>query len=96
MDSMPKDRLLRVPEAAELLGIKESTLRKWIFKRKITSIRVGKTVSVRLWDCLALMHSTPAERAAAVAEELRAVSGPLGNAMLDEMDDAELKNYLGA
>jgi excisionase family DNA binding protein len=33
--------MLRVPEAAERLGIQSSTMRRWIFKRKIGYVRLG-------------------------------------------------------
>jgi excisionase family DNA binding protein len=43
-----KPRLLRIPQAVEYLDgcITESTLRQWIFHRKIESVRIGSSVCV--------------------------------------------------
>jgi excisionase family DNA binding protein len=56
-------KLLTVPEAAEILGVKEKTLRDWIWKKKIETVRNG-TRYVRISD-LALSnfvqgHTVPA------------------------------------
>jgi excisionase family DNA binding protein len=40
-------RLLRLPEAADRLGLKVSTLRFWIWQRKIETVRVGRAVRIR-------------------------------------------------
>lgn len=34
--------MLRIPDAAERLGIRSSTVRDWVWKRKIAHVRVGK------------------------------------------------------
>ncbi len=39
-------RLLRVPEAAARLAIRESTIRKWIILKKISVVRIGRTVTI--------------------------------------------------
>jgi excisionase family DNA binding protein len=39
-------RLLKVNEAAEMLGLKPSTLRAWILRRKIEFVRVGRAVRI--------------------------------------------------
>jgi excisionase family DNA binding protein len=44
------ERLLRIPEAAKLLGIREKTLRDWVWRRKITFVKIGKAVAFRLCD----------------------------------------------
>jgi excisionase family DNA binding protein len=36
------DKLLRVSEVAELLAIKESTIRAWLLARRISCVRVGR------------------------------------------------------
>lgn len=36
------DRLLRVSEAAEILAVKESTVRAWVLHRRIEAVRVGR------------------------------------------------------
>jgi len=43
-------QLLTVKESAELLRISPSTLRQWIFKHKITFVRVGRRVLFRRAD----------------------------------------------
>jgi excisionase family DNA binding protein len=40
-------RLLRLEEAAERLGLKLSTVRFWVWQRKIETVRVGRAVRVR-------------------------------------------------
>lgn len=39
-------RLLTLPEAAARLGLKEATLRFWVWQRKIEIIRVGRAVRI--------------------------------------------------
>jgi excisionase family DNA binding protein len=46
--SIPK--LVDIPTAAKLLGIRERTLRNWIFYRKICSFRVGGKRMLSLQD----------------------------------------------
>lgn len=41
-----RGRLLRVPEAAMRLGLKESTVRRMILDKKVDVIRIGRTVSI--------------------------------------------------
>lgn len=40
-------RLLRLEEAADRLGLRLSTLRFWVWQRKIEVVRVGRAVRVR-------------------------------------------------
>jgi len=40
-------RLLTLAEAAERLGLKVSTLRFWVWQRKIEVVHVGRAVRVR-------------------------------------------------
>ena len=39
--------LLRIEEAAARLGLKPSTLRFWIWQRKIATVRIGRAVRIR-------------------------------------------------
>lgn len=41
-------RLFRIPEASEYVGgaIKPATLRQWIWRRKIESVRIGGAVCI--------------------------------------------------
>jgi excisionase family DNA binding protein len=39
--------MLTINEAAELLGVKSSTIRSWVFKReKLTVVRLGRAVRI--------------------------------------------------
>jgi excisionase family DNA binding protein len=40
-DSKKVSRLLRVEEAAEYLNLKPSTIRAWLLRRKLASVRVS-------------------------------------------------------
>jgi excisionase family DNA binding protein len=44
------EELLRIPDAARVLGIKQKTLRDWVWRRKISFIKVGKGVAFRPSD----------------------------------------------
>lgn len=46
VEEIMNSKLLRVPEVAARLGLKESTIRKMIFERRIPVCRIGRTVSV--------------------------------------------------
>lgn len=37
-------KLLRVPEVAEYLGVKVSTVRKWILTNRVPVVRIGTSV----------------------------------------------------
>ena len=39
-------QLLRVEEAARILGVKESTIRRWIFNRKLRTVKVGRAIRI--------------------------------------------------
>lgn len=41
-----KTKLLRVPQAAERLALKESTIRKLIFTKRLPVVRIGRTVTI--------------------------------------------------
>ena len=43
--------LLDISETADLLRLKESTIRSWILKRRIPFVRLGRRVFVRRVDC---------------------------------------------
>lgn len=40
------DRLLNVSEFSQRLGLKKSTIRRWLFERKIACIKLGKSVRI--------------------------------------------------
>ena len=50
------EELLRIPEAARVLGIKQNTLRDWVWRRKITFVKVGKAVAFRQSDLAAFIE----------------------------------------
>lgn len=41
-----KQKLLRIPEVAKRLGLKESTIRKMVFERRLPTVRIGRTVTI--------------------------------------------------
>lgn len=45
---MTTSKLLRVNEAAELLGLKPHTLRLWLSGRRLPVVRFGRTVRIPL------------------------------------------------
>jgi excisionase family DNA binding protein len=54
---------LTVKEAAEELMIPEATLRDWIFRRKISVVRIGeKIIQIPRSEILRLMTVIPAEK----------------------------------
>lgn len=65
-------RLLRVRDVAARLGLRESTIRRWIFTRRLPSVRCGKAVTVpeSAIDRLIKENYRPA-----VASERRGCSG---------------------
>jgi excisionase family DNA binding protein len=41
------ERLLDIKEVSELLSIKQSTLRAWIFSKKLPVVRLGRLVRIK-------------------------------------------------
>jgi excisionase family DNA binding protein len=41
-----QDKLLKVPEVAQRLGIKEGTVRLWLSMRKLPRVQCGRSVRV--------------------------------------------------
>ncbi|MFQ5598821.1 MAG: helix-turn-helix domain-containing protein [Nitrospiria bacterium] len=39
-------KLLRVPQAAERLAVRESTIRKMIFQKRLPVVRIGRVVAI--------------------------------------------------
>ena len=48
--------LLTVVEAAGLLALKPATIRKWVFQRRIGSVRIGRAVRLKRSDVEALIR----------------------------------------
>jgi len=44
------EELLRIPQAARVLGIRPKTLRNWVWRRKVTFVKIGKGVAFRPSD----------------------------------------------
>lgn len=44
------ERFLSIKEVSERLSIKESTLRAWVFQRKIPCVRLGRLVRFKEGD----------------------------------------------
>lgn len=61
---MPTAKLVKVPEAAELLALSQKTVWQWIGERRIGVVRLGRAVRVPLSEIERLMEegTTPAIR----------------------------------
>jgi excisionase family DNA binding protein len=61
---MAPGKLLKVPEAAELLALSQKTVWQWIGERRIGVVRLGRAVRVPVSEIERLMEegSTPARR----------------------------------
>ena len=61
---MPAAKLLKVPEAAELLALSQKTVWQWIAERRIGVVRLGRAVRIPLSEIERLMEegTTPALR----------------------------------
>jgi excisionase family DNA binding protein len=58
---MPTDRLLSAESAAELLGIRPSTIRWWWTIGRIRRVKVGRLSRVSESEVLTLIHTKRAE-----------------------------------
>ena len=58
--------LLTVPQAAERLGVRPSTVRFWIWQRRIAFVRVGRCIRIgdETIDALIARGTVPARRGA--------------------------------
>jgi excisionase family DNA binding protein len=61
---MPTEKLLKVPEAAEILALSQKTVWQWIGERRIGVVRLGRAVRVPVSEIERLMQqgATPARR----------------------------------
>lgn len=59
---MPPAKLLKVPEAAEMLALSQKTVWQWIGERRIGVVRLGRAVRVPLSEIERLLveGTTPA------------------------------------
>jgi excisionase family DNA binding protein len=59
---MPPPKLVKVPEAAEMLALSQKTVWQWIGERRIGVIRLGRSVRVPLSEIERLIEegTTPA------------------------------------
>lgn len=44
------ERFLTVKDVSEITGIRETTIRAWIFQRKIPCVRIGRLVRIKQSD----------------------------------------------
>lgn len=49
-----KTKLLRIPQVAERLAVKESTVRKMVFERRLPIVKIGRVVAIPE-DCIEKM-----------------------------------------
>jgi len=47
--------LLRVSEVARELALEESTIRKWVFQRRLPVVRLGRSIRIKKTDVEELM-----------------------------------------
>lgn len=61
---MPIAKLLKVPEAAELLALSQKTVWQWIGERRIGVVRLGRAVRIPITEIDRLLQegTTPALR----------------------------------
>jgi excisionase family DNA binding protein len=61
---MPPTKLLKVPEAAEMLALSPKTVWQWIGERRFAVVRLGRAVRVPLAEIERLLEegTTPAVR----------------------------------
>lgn len=61
---MPPAKLVKVPEAAEMLALSQKTIWQWIGERRIEVVRLGRAVRVPLSEIERLIEAgtTPARR----------------------------------
>jgi excisionase family DNA binding protein len=59
--------LLTVPEAAQMLRLKDSTVRAWLLQRRIRFVKLGRRVFLKRGDVQALVETcmVPAEKSQA-------------------------------
>jgi excisionase family DNA binding protein len=43
----PAEKLLNVPGVSDFIGVKQSTIRKWVHERRIPFLKVGRCVRFR-------------------------------------------------
>jgi excisionase family DNA binding protein len=57
-------KLLRIPEAAERLGLKPASVRFWVWTRKIEHAKIGRSVRIpeHVIERLIELGTIPAER----------------------------------
>lgn len=51
------ERLLSVKEAALLLSCSEAAIRKWVFQRRLPSVKVGRLTRLRVMDLEAFIRA---------------------------------------
>jgi excisionase family DNA binding protein len=52
-----KTELLTVPEAAEVLRLRPSTIRAWLQKDRLSSVRLGSRVFIPMTECLRVIQA---------------------------------------
>ena len=56
------DQLLSIREVSEKLSVKQSTLRAWVFQRKIPCVRLGRLVRFKQSDLSKWLESAGKEQ----------------------------------
>jgi excisionase family DNA binding protein len=50
------DKLLTVKEAASILTCSEAAVRKWLYQRRLPSVKIGRLIRLRAADIEALIE----------------------------------------
>jgi excisionase family DNA binding protein len=72
--------LVNVAEAAEILGLKPSTIRAWILHRKITYVKLSRRVFIRRSDAEAIIARSVVQARPQVPKETNQERKVNGNA----------------
>jgi excisionase family DNA binding protein len=69
LKSRPREELNTIPQAAQQLNLSNSTIRSWIWQRRIESVRVGRALRIRqsVIDAVIEKSITPANERVAVS-----------------------------
>jgi excisionase family DNA binding protein len=51
------DRLYTVPQAAEALNVTQAAVRRWIFERRLTVVKIGSAVRIEETELTRLMEA---------------------------------------
>jgi excisionase family DNA binding protein len=71
---MALTRLYTVPAAAEALKMTEAAIRRWIFERRLTVVKIGSAVRIEEAELARLIETSPQPRWPALRRPRQPVS----------------------